>query len=85
MMQSAVRPYIMDLGSTNGTYVNNERIESQRYYEMLNQVCCCGRVSWLVGLVRTGWRYLAPVQLRHGGLVCSYVRSVGLWEVSGFI
>ncbi|GAB4813167.1 hypothetical protein N2152v2_000213 [Parachlorella kessleri] len=37
MMQSAVRPYIMDLGSTNGTYVNNERIESQRYYELLNQ------------------------------------------------
>ena len=30
----AIRPYIIDLGSTNGTYVNNERIESQRYYEL---------------------------------------------------
>lgn len=30
----AIRPYIIDLGSTNGTYINNERIESQRYYEL---------------------------------------------------
>jgi pSer/pThr/pTyr-binding forkhead associated (FHA) protein len=38
MMQSAVRPYILDLGSTNGTFVNNERIEAERYYELLVQV-----------------------------------------------
>uniref|UniRef100_A0A915Q072 FHA domain-containing protein n=1 Tax=Setaria digitata TaxID=48799 RepID=A0A915Q072_9BILA len=29
-----VRPYIIDLGSTNGTYLNNERIESQRFVEL---------------------------------------------------
>uniref|UniRef100_H2Y4M2 FHA domain-containing protein n=1 Tax=Ciona savignyi TaxID=51511 RepID=H2Y4M2_CIOSA len=29
-----VKPYIIDLGSANGTYVNNERIEAQRYLEL---------------------------------------------------
>lgn len=29
-----VRPYIIDLNSTNGTYVNNQRIESARYVEL---------------------------------------------------
>jgi len=29
-----VLPYIIDLGSANGTYLNNQRIESQRYYEL---------------------------------------------------
>ena len=29
-----VKPYIIDLGSTNGTYINNERIDAQRYYEL---------------------------------------------------
>uniref|UniRef100_A0A914C3X9 FHA domain-containing protein n=1 Tax=Acrobeloides nanus TaxID=290746 RepID=A0A914C3X9_9BILA len=28
------KPYLMDLGSGNGTYLNNERIEAQRYYEL---------------------------------------------------
>jgi FHA domain len=58
MMVEGVRPYIMDLGSVNGTFVNNERIEGERYYELLEQVthsrwrsrgkphcsfaCCCG-------------------------------------------
>lgn len=38
MMHSAVRPYLMDLGSANGTYLNNERIEGERYYELLERV-----------------------------------------------
>ena len=25
------RPYVIDLGSANGTFVNNKKIESQRY------------------------------------------------------
>ncbi|XP_064400320.1 smad nuclear interacting protein 1-like isoform X2 [Halichondria panicea] len=29
-----VRPYIIDLESTNGTYVNNNRIDTARYYEL---------------------------------------------------
>ncbi|VDN00230.1 unnamed protein product [Thelazia callipaeda] len=29
-----VRPYIIDLGSANGTYLNNERIEPQRFVEL---------------------------------------------------
>jgi len=32
-----VRPYLMDLGSTNGTHLNENRLESQRYYELFEK------------------------------------------------
>ncbi len=38
MPVEGVRPYLMDLASTNGTFINGERLEPQRYYELLEQV-----------------------------------------------
>jgi pSer/pThr/pTyr-binding forkhead associated (FHA) protein len=35
--QMAVKPYIMDLGSTNGTLLNNQKLDSSRYYELLSK------------------------------------------------
>ena len=32
-----VRPYIIDLGSANGTFVNNQQIEAQRYVELFER------------------------------------------------
>ncbi|GAA0146088.1 RNA splicing factor [Lithospermum erythrorhizon] len=32
-----VSPYLMDLGSTNGTYINDNRMEPQRYYELFER------------------------------------------------
>jgi smad nuclear-interacting protein 1 len=29
--------YLIDLGSSNGTYLNGERIEPQRYYQLKEQ------------------------------------------------
>ncbi|XP_043712970.1 FHA domain-containing protein DDL isoform X2 [Telopea speciosissima] len=32
-----VRPYLMDLGSTNGTFINDNCVEPQRYYELIEK------------------------------------------------
>lgn len=32
-----VRPYLIDLESSNGSFVNNQRIESKRYYELFEK------------------------------------------------
>ena len=32
------RPYIIDLDSINGTYLNNQRIEPRRFYELKEKV-----------------------------------------------
>ena len=34
-----VRPYVMDLGSTNGTHLNGEKIEDSRYVELREKDC----------------------------------------------
>ncbi|XP_073027142.1 FHA domain-containing protein DDL [Primulina eburnea] len=36
-MSKKVRPYVMDLGSTNGTFINDNQIEPQRYYELIEK------------------------------------------------
>lgn len=32
--EKSVKPYLMDLQSTNGTFINGERVEDSRYYEL---------------------------------------------------
>ena len=32
-----VVPYMMDLESTNGTFLNGEKLEAARYYELMHQ------------------------------------------------
>ena len=34
--QRVVKPYLLDLETTNGTTINNERLEGARYYEVLS-------------------------------------------------
>jgi len=34
---SEIRPYIMDLDSKNGTFLNDEKLEPARYYQLLNK------------------------------------------------
>jgi len=34
MVSNKVRPYVIDLGSSNGTYLNNQKIDPQRYVEL---------------------------------------------------
>ena len=34
-----VKPYLMDLQTTNGTFLNGTRIEDQRYYELKEKDC----------------------------------------------
>ncbi|CAH8832996.1 unnamed protein product [Trichobilharzia szidati] len=36
-VRGAIRLYVIDLDSANGTYLNNNRIESRRYYELLEK------------------------------------------------
>lgn len=38
VVKTAVRPYLMDLGSVNGTFLNGDRLEAQRYYELIAEV-----------------------------------------------
>lgn len=60
---TACRPYIIDLDSTNGTYLNNSRIEPSRYVELKERVCskrvcCCAvliRISFLQDVLKFGF------------------------------
>lgn len=35
--ENQVRPYLIDLGSTNRTFINGSAIEPQRYYELVEK------------------------------------------------
>ena len=35
--RTSAKPYIIDLGSTNGTHLNGKTVEPQRYYELLEK------------------------------------------------
>ncbi|XP_074310975.1 uncharacterized protein LOC141646887 [Silene latifolia] len=37
MMSKQIKPYLMDLGSTNKTFINDAAIEPQRYYELFEK------------------------------------------------
>jgi hypothetical protein len=37
-LQWSIRPYLMDLETVNGTFLNGEREEPLRYYELMAQV-----------------------------------------------
>lgn len=37
-MSQCYRPYLIDLDSTNGSYINSERVEPARYYELKEKV-----------------------------------------------
>lgn len=32
-----VLPYVIDLGSANGTFLNNKQIDAQKYYELMEK------------------------------------------------
>jgi hypothetical protein len=35
--RSAIRPYLMCLGAVNGTFLNEERVEPERFYELMEK------------------------------------------------
>ncbi len=37
LLQRAVVPYLMDLETVNGTFINGERIEASRFYELMEK------------------------------------------------
>ena len=37
VQERVVKPFIMDLESTNGTFLNGEQIEGARYYELMEK------------------------------------------------
>jgi FHA domain len=73
MMVEGVRPYIMDLGSVNGTFVNNERIEGMRYYELLEQV------------TQSRWRNRGKPHCSFACWCGTYVRGGPSWCHSGVL
>eukprot|EP00094_Tigriopus_californicus_P007575 TCALIF_07294-PA protein Name:"Similar to Snip1 Smad nuclear-interacting protein 1 (Mus musculus)" AED:0.20 eAED:0.20 QI:0/-1/0/1/-1/1/1/0/139 len=34
LVNGRILPYIIDLGSSNGTFLNNKKVEAKRYYEL---------------------------------------------------
>ena len=57
-----VRPYLIDLGSTNGCYVNGDRIEAQRCVAMRARarVCACACLCVWVHACACACLYVLP-------------------------
>ncbi len=52
------RPYIIDLESTNGTYVNNKRIDAARYVELKEKVNFCANSLFLIATTHISYTFL---------------------------
>ncbi|KAL4852743.1 Serine/threonine-protein phosphatase 4 regulatory subunit 3 [Chlorella vulgaris] len=79
MMKAAVRPYLMDLGSTNGTFLNSERLEPERYYELLEtDMLKFGNSSREYVLVKETMGEPAPQRVKVYRL-----NEEGLWDDKG--
>jgi hypothetical protein len=88
----------MDLGSTNGTFLNSERLEPERYYELLETVrscvCMCFK-SWKDCLSRLRYTLRLALLARSSRVftvccvrkdacdtVCGWHWLMGLWARS---
>ena len=49
-------PYLMDLEATNGTFINGERLDPRRYYQLLQKDCVKFGASTRVRAARRGCR-----------------------------
>ncbi|XP_061983471.1 FHA domain-containing protein DDL-like isoform X2 [Populus nigra] len=61
MLKNQVRPYMMDLGSTNKTFINDNPIEPQRYYELFEKDAIKFGCSWSLIPINPG--RFSPMQV----------------------
>ena len=79
-----IKPYIIDLGSTNGTFVNNKQVEAQRYFELREKVRIIGceffhnKKTIFVGIYLT-FRMLLSLDSVRGNMCCCTKRAKMIW------